>query len=115
MLRTPVNGLDPSLPPPLPIPVNPVELSLDNRLAPALPSKQQLDGVLSWRERLSPDVRRGYSAACLLFQLVGFAGYAGYFVAMHSLMRCISSALMLAGWYGIFWLKKELSTDKAAR
>ena len=117
MIRTPpVNGLDPSLPPPLPIAINPRELTLDERLALALPIKQQLDRLLSWRERVSPEVRqkvrRGYSAACLLFQFVGLAGYAGYFASMHTFMRLFSGALMLGGWYAIFWLKREFSNIK---
>ena len=70
-----------------------------------LPIKQQFDRVRSWRERLSPDFRRACSAGQLLFQVVGVAGYAGYFASMHTFMRLLSGALMAGTWYAIYKIK----------
>ena len=59
----------------------------------------------SWRELLSPRFRRAYSAGQLLFQVVGVAGYAGYFASMHTLMRLLSGVLMAGTWYAIYRIK----------
>ena len=59
----------------------------------------------SWCERLSPKFRRACSAGQLLFQVVGAAGYAGYFASMHTLMRLLSGALMAGTWYAIYRIK----------
>jgi hypothetical protein len=84
----------------------PVEPGLETRLEEALPIKQQLDEVRrSGRLWLKTDLRRAYSAGQLLFQVVGIAGYAGYFVSMHTLMRVFSGALMAGAWYAIYRIK----------
>jgi hypothetical protein len=80
-------------------------VSLEERLEQATPIKEQLDSVRSWRERLSPKFRRAFSAGQLLFQVVGAAGYAGYFASMHTLMRLLSGALMAGTWYAIYRIK----------
>src|SRR5208282_4351512 len=80
-------------------------LSLDERPNQAAPNQQPLDSLRSWRKRLSPESRRIYSAGRLLFQVIGVAGYAGYFVAMHTLMRFFSGALMAGTWYLIYRIK----------
>ena len=79
--------------------------SLEERLEEALPLKEQLDRVRGWRERVLPDLRRVVSAGRLLFQVVGVAGYAGYFVGMHTLMRVVSGTLMAGVWYAIYRVK----------
>jgi len=79
--------------------------SLEERLEPATPIKEQLDSVRRWRERLSPKFRRACSAGQLLFQVVGAAGYAGYFASMHTFMRLVSAALMAGTWYVIYRIK----------
>lgn len=89
----------------------PVETSLETRLEQAAPIKQQLDAARAsrwsriWRGWRKPDFRRAYSAGRLLFQVVGVAGYAGYFVSMHALMRVFSGALMAGAWYAIYRIK----------
>jgi hypothetical protein len=70
-----------------------------------LPIKQRFDRVRRWRERLSPDFRRACSAGQLFFQIVGVAGYAGYFASMHTFMRLLSGALMAGAWYAIYKIK----------
>ena len=79
--------------------------SLEERLEQAILIKEQLDSVRRWRERLSPKFRRAFSAGQLLFQVVGAAGYAGYFASMHTLMRLLSGALMACTWYAIYRIK----------
>jgi len=81
------------------------EVSLEGRLDRATPIKNQLDSVRSWRELLSPKFRRACSAGQLLFQVVGAAGYAGYFASMHTLMRLLSGAFMAGTWYVIYRIK----------
>jgi hypothetical protein len=81
------------------------ELSLGERLEQAIPIKEQLDRARSWRERLSPKFRRACSAGQLLFQVVGAAGYAGYFASMHTFMRLLSGTLMAGTWYVIYRIK----------
>ncbi len=78
-------------------------MSIEEHLAQAI--KKQLDRVRGGRERLSPRFRRAYSAGRLLFQIVGAAGYAGYFASMHTLMRLVSGALMAGTWYLIYRIK----------
>lgn len=80
--------------------VNPWE-----RMERAIPIKEQFDTLRNWRERLSPKFRRASSAAKLLFQFVGAAGYAGYFASMHTFMRVLSGVLMAAAWFAIYKIK----------
>jgi hypothetical protein len=79
--------------------------SLEARLPQAIHIREQLDRVRSWQERLSPGFQRAFSSGKLLFQVVGAAGYAGYFVSMHALMRIVSGALMAGTWYAIYRIK----------
>lgn len=85
------------------------EGNLEERLEQAVSTKKQLDRVRSWRERLRenlpPKIRRAWSAGQLLFQVVGAAGYAGYFASMHTLMRLLSGVLMAGAWYAIYRIK----------
>jgi len=81
------------------------EVTLNESLAHVTPIKEPLDSVRSWRERLSPRFRRACSSGQLLFQVVGAAGYAGYFASMHTLMRLLSGALMAGTWYVIYRIK----------
>ncbi len=92
------------MPPSRAIEAERVEASFEERLAQAI--KKQLERMRGWRERLSPRFRRGYSAGRLLFQVVGVAGYAGYFVSMHTLMRLVSGALVAGTWYAIYRIKE---------
>jgi len=89
----------------LAIPVVRSEGSFEKRLEPAALLKKQLDRVHSWREGLPPQLRRACSAGQLLFQVVGAAGYAGYFASMHTFMRLFSGALMAGAWYMIYRIK----------
>jgi hypothetical protein len=75
-------------------------------LDPPIPPEQQFDQARSWRERLSPEFRRVFGAGQLLFQVVGVAGYAGYFASMHIFMRLLSAALMAGAWYAIYRFKQ---------
>jgi hypothetical protein len=81
------------------------DLCLPGRHEPASPVEGKLDSVRSWRERLSPEVRRACSAGRLLFQVVGAAGYAGYFASMHTFLRLLSGTLMAGAWYAIYRIK----------
>jgi hypothetical protein len=81
------------------------EVSLEGRLEPATTIRKHLASVRRWGERLSPKFRRACSAGQLLFQVVGIAGYAGYFASMHTLMRLFSGTLMAATWYAIYRIK----------
>jgi hypothetical protein len=81
------------------------EVSLEERLEQAILIKEQLNRARRWREWLSPKFRRACSAGQLLFQVVGAAGYAGYFVSMHTFMRLLSGALMAGTWYVIYRIK----------
>jgi hypothetical protein len=87
------------------IPLPHTDLSFERRLNEAVLIKEQLDRVRSWRGRLSPKMRRVYSSGQLLFQIVGAAGYAGYFASMHTLMRIVSGVLMASSWYAIYRIK----------
>ena len=80
-------------------------LSLEKGLEQAIPIKEQLDTFRSWREGLSPRFRRACSAGQLLFQVVGVAGYAGYFASMHTFLRLLSGSLMAVTWYLIYRVK----------
>ena len=106
MIPTPTteNGLEQGLPATPVIEVERGEVSFEERLAQAI--QKRLDRVRSWRERLSPRFRRACSAGQLLFQVVGVAGYAGYFASMHTLMRFVSGALMAGTWYVIYRIKE---------
>ena len=99
------NGFEQRWQPSRAIPAEGGAASLGERLEQATPIKEQLDSVRSWRERLSPQFRRAFSAGQLLFQVVGAAGYAGYFASMHTLMRLLSGALMAGTWYVIYRIK----------
>ena len=81
------------------------EVSLEQRFEQATQIKEQLDSVRSWCGRPLPKFRRACSAGQLLFQVVGAAGYAGYFASMHTLMRLLSGALMAGTWYAIYRIK----------
>jgi len=83
----------------------PVETSLETRLEQTVPIKQQLDAARTWRGWRKPDFQRAYSAGKLLFLVVGVAGYAGYFISMHTLMRIFSATLMMGVWYAIYRTK----------
>jgi len=87
------------------IQTEPRDLCLENRTEPATPIQARLDSVRSWRERLSPEFRRACSAGRLLFQVVGVAGYAGYFASMHTFLRLLSGALMAGAWYAIYRIR----------
>jgi hypothetical protein len=71
----------------------------------AIPMQERLDSMRSWREEWSPTLRRSWSAGQLLFQFVGVAGYAGYFVSMHVFMRVLSGSLMAGAWYAIYRIR----------
>ena len=105
MIRMTENGFEQRLQPSPAIQAERGRVSLEERLEPATPIKQLPDNVRSWRERLSPEFRRACSAGQLLFQVVGAAGYAGYFASMHTLMRLLSGALMAGTWYAIYRIK----------
>jgi hypothetical protein len=98
------NGFEQPLPPSPAIEAEHGDPSFEERLAQAI--KKQLDRVRGWRERLSPRFRRACSAGQLLFQVVGVAGYAGYFASMHIFMRLLSGALMAGTWYVIYRIKE---------
>jgi hypothetical protein len=80
-------------------------VSLEEWLRRAFPVREQLEKLRGWRERMAPAFRRTYSAGRLLFQVVGVAGYAGYFASMHTLMRVVSGTLMAGAWYAIYRAK----------
>ena len=73
----------------------------------ALPLKDVIERYRAWRPNLPTRFRRVLSAGRLLFQFIGFAGYAGYFASMHSLMRISSAALLAGTWYAIYKMKEE--------
>jgi hypothetical protein len=107
-------GAPPSEPPAIKLPISspaPAESDLETRLEQAAPIKQELDAARSWRRFHAwggwrkPDFRRAYSSGRLLFQVVGVAGYAGYFVSMHTLMRVFSGALIAGAWFAIYRIK----------
>ena len=102
------NGFEPRLQPSRTIQAERGEVSLEERFERATQIKEQLDSLRSWRERLSPKFRRAGSAGRLLFQIVGAAGYAGYFASMHTLMRVLSGALMAGTWYAIYKIKEPV-------
>jgi hypothetical protein len=87
------------------IPAERGELSLEESLEQASSITQQFKSGRSWREGLSPNFCRACSAGQLLFQIVGVAGYAGYFASMHTFMRLFSGALMAGTWYAIYKIK----------
>jgi len=104
MIPTTENGFEQPLQPARAMEAERGEVSFEERLAAAI--QKQLDRVRGWREWLSPRVRRAYSAGQLLFQVVGVAGYAGYFASMHTLMRFVSGALMGGTWYVIYRIRE---------
>ncbi|MGH9641533.1 MAG: hypothetical protein ACRD3Q_03835 [Terriglobales bacterium] len=80
-------------------------MALDYQLERAIPLKELLDSMRGWHKRLSPRFGRACSAGKLLFQVIGIAGYAGYFASMHALMRVASGALVAGTWYAIYKMK----------
>ena len=82
-------------------------MAIEAQFERALPLKDQIERFRSWRPALPPRLRRISSAGRLLFQFIGFAGYAGYFASMHSLMRVSSATLLLGTWYAIYRMKEE--------
>ncbi len=105
MIPTTENGFEQRSQPSRAIQAERGEVSFEERLEQAMLIKEQLDRVRGWRERLSPKFRRACSAGQLLFQVVGAAGYAGYFASMHTFMRLVSAALMAGTWYVIYRIK----------
>lgn len=101
-IRMSENGFEQPLRP-SPVISAPREAGLWESLEQAIPIKEQLDRLRSWR--LSPAMSRACSAAKLLFQFVGVAGYAGYFASMHIFMRVLSGTLMAGAWYAIYKIK----------
>jgi hypothetical protein len=99
------NELDQRLQPSQSILTEPSKLGFEDGLEQGILFKEQLDILRSWRERLSPKCRCAWSAGQLLLQLVGAAGYAGYFAAMHTFMRVVSGSLMAGAWYAIYRIK----------
>ncbi|MGA3089585.1 MAG: hypothetical protein ABSD75_13295 [Terriglobales bacterium] len=77
-------------------------VSLGGHREQATPIQEPLDRVRAWHERLSPKFHRACSAGRLLLQVIGAAGYAGYFATMHTFMRLLSGALMAGTWYVIY-------------
>jgi hypothetical protein len=88
--------------------VNPWE-----RMERAIPTKEQFDTLRNWRARLSPTFHRASSAAKLLFQFVGVAGYAGYFASMHTFMRVVSGVLMALAWFAIYKIKDAVRLERS--
>jgi len=82
------------------------EIDLKKRPEQAVPIKQRLQSARNLPQRWSPDLLRARSAGRLLFQVVGIAGYAGYFASMHTLMRVFSSVLLAGAWYAIYRVKR---------
>jgi len=89
----------------LSMPVERNAMALEYQLERAIPLKELLDTARAWRKQLSPRFRRACSAGQLLFQVLGIAGYAGYFASMHALMRVVSGALVAGTWYAIYKMK----------
>jgi hypothetical protein len=112
MISTTENGFERRFPPSPAIQAERGKMSLEERLELATSIQNQLDRVRSWRERLSPKFRRACSAGQLLFQLIGAAGYAGYFASMHTLMRLLSGALMAGTWYAIYRIKEPVQPSR---
>ena len=105
MIRMTEKGFEHGLQPSGAIQAERGEVSLEEHLEHAIAIKEQLDSVRNWCGRQSPKFRRACSAGQLLFQVVGAAGYAGYFASMHTLMRLLSGALMAGAWYVIYRIK----------
>jgi hypothetical protein len=81
--------------------------SLDENVEGAVAVKRELDRLRNWREFVSPKIRRIATAGQLLFQLVGFAGFIGYFAGMHTFMRVLSGVLMASAWYAIYRVRRS--------
>ena len=78
--------------------------------------KEHFDKLRGWRKGLSLKVHRIYSSGQLLFEVLGVAGYAGYFAAMHTLMRLCSAVLLGGTWYAIYRAKAATrQLDRSAR
>ncbi len=105
MIRMTENGFEQRLQPSRAVQAERGAVSLEERIEQATAIKEQFDSMRRWRERLSPKFRRACSAGQLLFQVVGAAGYAGYFASMHTLMRLLSCVLMAGTWYAIYRIK----------
>jgi hypothetical protein len=88
------------------LPQSPTSLfTLDEHVEEAVAVKRELESIWNWREFVSPKIRRVVTAGQLLFQLVGFAGFFGYFAGMHTFMRVLSGVLMVSAWYAIYRVK----------
>jgi hypothetical protein len=106
MIRVTESGFEQPLQPSPAIPAERSATSFAERLEQTVPVTEQPERVRNWSGRMSPsDFRRACSAGRLLFQVVGCAGYAGYFVSMHTFMRVLSGALMAGTWYAIYRIK----------
>jgi hypothetical protein len=99
------NELNPRLQPAQSVPTEHAKVSFEDGLEQGTLFREQMDALRGWRERLSPKCRRAWSAGQLLLQLVGAAGYAGYFAGMHTFMRVVSGSLMAGAWYAIYRVK----------
>jgi hypothetical protein len=99
------NELDQRLQPSQSIMAERGKVSFENGLEQGILFREQMDALRGWRERLSPKCRRACAAGQLLLQLVGAAGYAGYFAGMHTFMRVVSGSLMAGAWYAIYRVK----------
>ncbi|MGB9195857.1 MAG: hypothetical protein WCB53_02910 [Terriglobales bacterium] len=78
---------------------------LEEHLERSIALKEHFDSLRGWRKGWSLKVRRIYSSGQLLFEVLGVAGYAGYFAAMHTLMRLCSAVLLGGTWYAIYRAK----------
>ncbi len=110
LIRMTENELDQRLLPSQALPAERDKVSLEDGLEQGILFKEQLDALRGWRERLSPKCRRAWSAGQLLLQLIGAAGYAGYFAGMHTFMRVVSGSLMAGAWYAIYRVKGTSQT-----
>ena len=82
------------------------------RLRLAVPGLRRVrECARGWVDRMPAEFRRACSAGRLLFQVVGVAGYAGYFASMHTLMRVVSLGLVAGAWYSVYWIKKEMGAE----
>jgi hypothetical protein len=107
------SGFDQPLPPSPAVHAPVGQMNPWERMERAIPIKEQFDTLRNWRERLSPRFRRASSAAKLLFQFVGVAGYAGYFTSMHTFMRIVSGVLMAVAWFAIYKIKEAVRFERS--
>jgi hypothetical protein len=105
IIRMAENELDQRLQPSESVLADRGKVSFGDGLEQGILFREQLDALRGWRERVSPKCRRAWAAGQLLLQLVGAAGYAGYFSSMHTFMRVVSGSLMAGAWYAIYRIK----------